>query len=139
MPAKHTIYLDQNLVMVTFWGGLTLAEIVVDNLAYDSNPDMRPGQRVFIDTSQVTEFRINFAGILQLFRAFVKPMDSYEATVMTAIYAPTDLMNAKALQFQRLTSGSEANCVGVFRERGSAWSFLDMTDPADAPVAAPRA
>ncbi len=116
--------------MVTFSGRLTLSEIVLDNLAYDANPDMRVGQSVFIDTSKVTEFKINFASILALFKAFVTPIDSCDTTVMTAIYAPSDLMFGKATQFQRLTSGSSANCVGVFRDRSAAWSFLNIHDPA---------
>jgi len=134
MPAQHTIYLDQQLVIVTFSGVLTLSEIVVDNLAYDANPDMRTGQSVFIDTSQVTEFKVNFAGILALFKAFVTPMDGCDTTVMTAVYAPSDLMFGKARQFQRLTSGTPANCVGVFRDRDAAWSFLNMHDPAETAI-----
>ena len=134
MPAQHKIHTDLNLVYVTFSGRLTLSEIVVDNLAYDANPDMRFGQNVFIDASGVTDFRINFAGILALFKAFVAPFDRHEATFMTAIHAPSDLMFGKAKQFQRLTSGSSTNCVGVFRDREAAWSFLETSDPAAAPA-----
>lgn len=134
MPAQHKIFLEQHLVVVTFSGRLTLSDIVVDNMAYDANPDMRPGQRVFIDTSQVTSFKVNFAGILALFKAFVTPLDGNDVTVMTAIYAPSDLMFGKAKQFQRLTSGTSANCVGVFRDRDAAWMFLDMHDPAEIPA-----
>ena len=134
MPTQHKIYLEQNLVVVTCTGRLTLNEIVVDNLVYFSDPDMRFGQNVYMDMSQVTEFPITFRGILSLFKAFVMPTDQYEATRMTAIHAPVDQVYKRCMYFQRLTSASATTCVGVFREAKDAWAFVGTTDPATAQV-----
>jgi len=135
MPTRHTIFPDRNLVVVTCSGRLTLNEIVVDNLAYYADPDMRFDQNVFIDMSRVTEFPITFSGLLALFKAFVLPIDQHAATRMTAIYAPSDLVFHRGQQFQRLASSSSKACVGVFRDPEPAWTFVGLTDPASAPVA----
>ncbi|WP_147126245.1 hypothetical protein [Shimia ponticola] len=134
MPTEHRIYPDQKLVIVTCSGRLTLNEIVVDNLAYFADPDMRFDQNVFIDMSRVTDFPITFRGLLSLFKAFVMPVDQFEATRMTAIYAPTDITFARGSQFQRISSASSKICVGVFREPNAAWQFVGLADPASAPL-----
>lgn len=134
MPTRYEILPDQNLVYVTCSGRLTLNEIVVDNLAYFADPEMRFAQNVFIDMSAVTEFPITFSGLLALFKAFVMPVDQFEATRMTAVYAPVDQVFGRVKLFQRLSSSSSKICVGVFRDPEPAWAFVGSNDPASAPA-----
>ena len=126
MPATHKIYAEQNLVYVTFSGSLTLPEILTDYMAYYANKDWRHGQSVFVDTSTVTEFKVTFQGLVAILKHLIGVLDPFEATILTAIYAPSDMMYAKGKLHQRLTSNSGANCVGVFRDKADAWAFLDI-------------
>ena len=132
MPASHIIYPHLNLVMVTMHGRLTISEIIADNLAYDMSEQKRPGQMAFLDTSGVTEFRVTFGGLLAMGKYFLGQMDPFDHTTMTAVYAPSEFMMRKAQIYQRIASGSEANCVGAFRAAPEALSFLGFA-PSDLP------
>ncbi|MCH2165738.1 MAG: hypothetical protein MK098_13965 [Marinovum sp.] len=127
MPASHQIFHDLNLVFVTFEGCVTLPEILTDYMAYCASPDWHKGQSVFIDTSRVTNFRVTFQGFVSIVKHLVGALDPFDPTILTAIYAPSDLMFAKGKMHQRLTSTSETNCVGVFRENADAFAFLGLT------------
>lgn len=126
MPAHHKIYTDLNLIVATFEGRLTVSEIIADNIAYACSPERSSDQVALVDTSGITEFSVGFQGILELGKTLLGLMDPFEPTVMTAIYAPDPSIFAKAQIYQRITSGSDINCVGVFRSPEDAWQFLQI-------------
>jgi len=128
MPARFDIYPEQGLAVATLSGRLTVPEIIRNNMAYDNHCDKRPGQVLLIDASHVTEFRVTFRGLLAIAKYYLALLDPYDPTVMTAFYAPNDLMFDKALLYQRFVSSSEANCVGVFRTLPECWAFLKVPE-----------
>lgn len=129
MPSSHVIYPDRNLVIVTLSGRVTLAEVLTDAMVYAADPRFHKGQNTFIDASQATDYRITFQGLIALVKFLLGPLDPFDATTLTSIYAPSDKLFDKAKQYQRLTSSSGTQCIGVFREKAAAWAFLGIEEP----------
>lgn len=115
---------------MTLRGRVTLPEVLSDHMLYQGSCDYRSGQSVFIDASQASDYVVTFSGIIALAKYLIGPMDPFDKTTLMAIHAPGDKLFNKARMYQRLSSASEAICVGVFRDINSAWAFLGI-EPTD--------
>ncbi len=130
MPASHLIHPSLAYAHVTLEGHVTLPQILTDYMAYTTDKDFRTGQAMFIDASKVTKYGVTFRGLLAILKHQIGVLDPFGPSILTSIYAPSDLMFEKAKEHQRLTSGSGINCVGVFRRETDAWAFLGLEEDA---------
>ncbi|MGX9354408.1 hypothetical protein ACS3SW_04375 [Roseobacteraceae bacterium S113] len=130
MPASYQINSKLNLVYVRYVGVVSAEESVDNFLAYLMSGDAKPGRSVLVDFSECTQMLISFSDMVSLIGEKLGLLDPYEATMVTAMFAPDDTIRAQCLEYQRLVSNSDKQMVGVFDDLTQAYAFLniDMSD-----------
>ena len=133
MPASYQIFYDLNLVFVRYVGAVTTEESVENFLAYLMSGQARPGRSIFIDFSECVSVLIDFEDMVAMVAEKLGLLDPYEATMVTAMYAPDEHVRAVCLEYQRLVSNSDKQMLGVFDTRKDALAFLKI-EPSDFPA-----
>lgn len=118
MPVNYQLYPDENLVVVTYSGDLSLQDIIEIRKQGMADPDFNPEFHVIDDASAVTSTSLNFD---QLSQASEKSI--INRGVRRALVAVTDLQRGMANMY-RVLSESEGHNFKVFSDIDEAKKWI---------------
>jgi len=135
MPATYKIFPQRNLVYVRYAGVVTTDESVNTFIAYLVSGQAKPGHVIFVDFEACTELQMDFEDMVRIVPEKLGLIDPYEATMVTAMYAPQPAIFEACMTYRRLVSGSERQMVEVFDTKSAAFKFLGIATDSGAELA----
>jgi hypothetical protein len=125
MAVRYQIYLDLGLVHVRYSGTAILDESFEAVGRYLQDPGYRPGQKQFVDLSDVTDYEKDYAKLLMLqakkLEAFLRGNES-----LLVYYAPTALTQELSNLIARSWEDIGAVVPVVVTDREAAMSVLGL-------------
>ena len=91
MPVNYTILKDHGLVFVKYQGVMRIEETMETFGRYAQDPDCRPGQKQFVDLSEITEIEQDFPKLMEIQAKKAEVFMAEGAQTIMVYYAPTEL------------------------------------------------
>ena len=126
MPVSYRILVDLGLVYVRYTGTVSVSERSALFKDYLQHPDCRPGQKHFVDLSQITDVKTDHAAGMR-FQALKAEYYIGPVQTMVVYFAPT-LMGQTLAEFAIRSWDNHSGLVArVFDTQSAALNFLGVT------------